>query len=804
MRLFFLFLLMWAVGTERLVEAKNFNPRFDEWGARWITVPNQNPSDYGVYYFRRDFRLDSLPDSFPVYVSGDNRYKLYVNGQLMSAGPSRSDLNHWNYADINLAPCLKTGDNVVAAVVWNDGQMRPEANLSIMTAFLLQGADEQSAFINTGNEWKCIRDQAYSPIPVRVPGYYVSGPGERIDNHLHIADWASVTCDLSAWQNALPIFAAMPKERIGFVSPLGWLLQRSPLPESERSLERLARIRKAESVQAGKGFLKGEEPLIIPAHTHASIIIDNDHLTNAYMTLNFDGGDYARITLGYTEAFYEANDFRRDTISKGNRNEIEGKRFIGRTDTIISNGKNGQHFTTLAWRTYRYLMLTVETQNTPLIINDIYGTFTGFPLELKAQLYTDEVELQQMFEIGWRTARLCANETYMDCPFYEQLQYIGDSRIQALITLYNSGDDRLVRNFLNQIDQSRVPEGITQSRYPTASPQFIPPFSLWYVCSLHDYMMYGADTTFVAGKLDGIRQILGYFHRYQMADGSIRNMPWWNFYDWVNYPRWFYAPEGAADHCNAMGDLQLLLAYQAAARMESLFGLPAQGDIYTKRAEQLRQTIRHKYWCPERGLFADIAEHNLFSQHTNSLAILSGTATLEETSGIAQAMLTDKSLAPASIYFRFYLHQALVKAGLGNDYTKWLDKWRENLIMGLTTWGETSDVDATRSDCHAWGASPNIEIFRTILGIDSNAPGFQSVRIEPHLGGRTHIGGSIPHPCGKIRVDYTLDKKGKLTAQIELPNSIEGIFVWKGNTHRLKNGIQTLSFTENGVIIAKH
>ena len=57
------------------------------------------------------------------------------------------------------------------------------------------------------------------------------------------------------------------------------------------------------------------------------------------------------------------------------------------------------------------------------------------------------------------------NETYMDCPYYEQLQYLGDTRIQALITLFNTGDDTMVRNFLIQSDQSRNAEGCTQARY---------------------------------------------------------------------------------------------------------------------------------------------------------------------------------------------------------------------------------------------------------------------------------------------------------------------------------------------------
>ena len=61
-------------------------------------------------------RLDKQPERFQVFVSGDNRYKLYVNKQLVSIGPARSDLRHWNYATVDLAPYLRTGNNIVAAV----------------------------------------------------------------------------------------------------------------------------------------------------------------------------------------------------------------------------------------------------------------------------------------------------------------------------------------------------------------------------------------------------------------------------------------------------------------------------------------------------------------------------------------------------------------------------------------------------------------------------------------------------------------------------------------------------------------
>ena len=76
--------------------------------------------------------------------------------------------------------------------------------------------------------------------------------------------------------------------------------------------------------------------------------------------------------------------------------------------------------------------------------------------------------IDSVWAMSWNGARIGAFETYMDTPYYEQLQYVGDTRIQALISLYVAGDDRLMRQALRHFDDSRLPEGITQSRYPSA------------------------------------------------------------------------------------------------------------------------------------------------------------------------------------------------------------------------------------------------------------------------------------------------------------------------------------------------
>lgn len=285
-----------------------------------------------------------------------------------------------------------------------------------------------------------------------------------------------------------------------------------------------------------------------------------------------------------------------------------------------------------------------------------------------------------------------------------------------------------------------------------------------------------------------MRQVLWFFNKYQEADGSLKNLPYWNFTDWCETKGWQngMAPFGK-DGFSAALDLQLLWAYQLAAELEDKLGMTEYAKQYEASAAQLKGTIQKKYWDNSKKLFADTDEKDVFSQHTNSLAILTGLMNDADATALAKKLLSDDDLTQATIYFKYYLHQALVKAGLGDGYMDWLGIWRKNIEWGLTTWTEDSNIEFTRSDCHAWGSSPNIEFFRTVLGIDSDAPGFRKVRVEPHLGKLTHAGGTIPHPNGKISVSYRLHQ-GKWSMDINLPVGISGTFVWKGKVYELKSG----------------
>jgi hypothetical protein len=756
--------------------ARAAEPPAPAWTARWISAPGAPPSDYGVYHFRRAFALPERPATFIVHVTADNRYQLFANGERVAWGPARGDLYHWRYETVDLAPFLKAGENVLAAVVWNFGAHTPQAQATYETGLALQGDGEAGKALSTDRQWRVLRNPAYAPLNVPREElhnqYYVAGPGDRVDGAAYPWGWEGAGFDDSAWAPAREGPRAAARDALD--SPSRWMLVPRSIPPMEERPERFARVRRARGVTVSSPFPRAAAAFVVPPRSRAVVLLDQDHLTTAYPELTVSGGQGATLALRYAEALFEPGSRR-----KGHRDQVDGKEFRGTRDEFVADGGRSRRFRPLWWRTYRYVELQVETADAPLTVEDLAATATSYPFTVRARFESGQPELDKILEVGWRTARLCAHESYMDCPYYEQLQYAGDTRIQALVSLFMTGDARLARNAIEQLDDSRTSEGLTQSRAPTRLQQYIPPFSLWWIGMVHDYWRYQDDAAFVRRMLPGVRAVLAFFAERQREDGSLGELPWWNFVDWVK--QWPRGVPPVQDGRSAPLELQLLLAYQYAADLEQAVGSTARGGEMREAAARLRALVQASYWDTGRGLYADTPARDRFSQHANVLAVLAGLVDGAEARAVMDHVLADTSLAPCSIYFRHYLHAALNRTGQGDRYLDLLGPWRQMLAEGLTTWAETGEPDV-RSDCHAWGSSPNFELFRTVLGIDSAAPGFRRVVIRPFLGPLTRVSGAIPHPRGEVAVSLTT-RAGRLEAEVTLPEGVEGELVW-GTTRR--------------------
>jgi hypothetical protein len=491
------------------------------------------------------------------------------------------------------------------------------------------------------------------------------------------------------------------------------------------------------------------------------------------------------VRATYAEALYD------EKGNKGNRNEIAGKHIAGVYDEFLPDGPT-RTFVPLAWKTWRFLQLDITTSNEALQVDRLRSWFTAYPFEQRGHFDSDDSTLASIWEIGWRTARLDAHDTYMDTPYWERLQYVGDTRIQALLSYTVAGDDRLARQAIQAYNDSRIPDGITQSRYPSSQPQYIPTFSLLWIGMVHDFWLYRNDSDFVRAQLAGTRTVLDWFLQHQRADGLLGKLPWWVFVDWAEDFKTGEPPQDR-DGGSAIITLQFIEALRYGAELEDVYGHATRAQMYREAVNRATQALRKLCWSEKYDLIADTPAQVHFSQHANILGIwldvipqAQQQSALRKVLSASDARLkSDSALPPmsqATYYFRFYLARALQHAGMGKEYVPLLQPWRNMVALGLTTWAE--QPEPTRSDSHAWSAHPNYDLLTIVAGIRPASPGFRTVTIEPNLGALKHLAATMSHPDGEIKVEYT-KQDAAVHTDIILPQGVSGTLLWEGKNYPL-------------------
>ena len=244
--------------------------------------------------------------------------------------------------------------------------------------------------------------------------YFVGGPGEQVDGQRYPWGWETVEfadtglgCRNRAHDRRT---ARDPRHPFALDAgtpgnPRRWRKRPSASHES----------RVWTAVTRHPPLLQGKGAWTVPPRSTVTLLLDRGHLTTAYPELVTTGGRGAAITLTYTEAARaKAPDGKKG--EKGNRNEIEGKAVAGLRDRFVTDGGRGRLFRPLWWRTFRYVEVAVQTADEALAIDDIRALFSAYPFEERGRFESSDPVLGKIWEVGWRTARVCAHETYMDTP----------------------------------------------------------------------------------------------------------------------------------------------------------------------------------------------------------------------------------------------------------------------------------------------------------------------------------------------------------------------------------------------------
>jgi hypothetical protein len=428
------------------------------------------------------------------------------------------------------------------------------------------------------------------------------------------------------------------------------------------------------------------------------------------------------------------------------------------------------------WKGFRYIQLTFRNLTRPLQLHDLRVSFSSYPVSEAGRFQCADSLLEQIWQTGAYTQQLCMHDRLMDCPWREQVQWLGDGRIQLVILQNAFGAEDIGRKFVEDFAHSQHLSGLIPSLSSAGSRspvRDIIDYALWWIVAVHDVVGFGAGKAFAREMLPHIERLLGFFRNYVKDDGLIHNIPGWVFIDWANLCR-----EGCVAPLNGI----YYMALRCAAQLGDLAGMSAVAETCRQSMTRMEQNFHRMFWSEERGFYRDcVAEDGLykdsFSQHTQAIAVLSGLSRADAGELMART-LSDSGLVQTSPFFSFYLLEALAQAGRGEQAVAFIrDRWGAMIHSGATTFWEEWQVGATyrdglwaarpRSLCHAWSAAPTAWLSRHLLGIcAAHLDG--SILFAPNVCGLPEASGSVPTRKGIINVSWKVSG-GRFSAELTLP-----------------------------------
>ncbi|MEZ4556025.1 MAG: hypothetical protein R2854_06160 [Caldilineaceae bacterium] len=211
-----------------------------------------------------------------------------------------------------------------------------------------------------------------------------------------------------------------------------------------------------------QALLDDARPLTIPAHSQRRVILDLEDYVCAYPQVQLSGGRGSRVVWLGRGAASGCHQRKQRTARRGggqNLHRASSRRHRGQR-------RRASAVEPLWWRSGRYVAVLVETGDEPLTVEGCAFLETRYPLEMESRFRSSDPRLDAVTPLALRSLQMCAHETYMDCPYYEQMMYVGDTRLEALTTYAISPDDRLPRKSILLFGLSRSPNGLTQAPLP--------------------------------------------------------------------------------------------------------------------------------------------------------------------------------------------------------------------------------------------------------------------------------------------------------------------------------------------------
>lgn len=662
--------------------------------------------------FRRQWGLDDRPiRRATLYLTADDCYKLYVNGQFIGLGPAPAYPFDYPYNAWDVGDRLVPGEpNCIGVHAFYQGMHSltfPSGdNLAGLVVQLeIEFADGCGAMIVTDDQWRCVRTEAYESR--QVLGYQTAF-SEHIDLRKLPVGWSEVGYDDRSWVH--PLVGEVP-EHYTF-SP-----QRTP-PVSVRRRSPRQVVKKGDGhyfIDFGTE-LAGETAFIVTGPAGHEVECRHGEELEAPGTVRYD----MRCNCTYQEFC---------TLS-GRPNEL---------------------LTFFDYKGFRYAEVLCWPEE--LTADRVWAHERHYPFDEDASAFgSSHPLLNDVWALCKNGVRVGTLDTYLDCPTREKGGFLGDGFVTGLSHLTATGDGRVLRKFLKDVaNTQRYSPGLL-STAPNYVNGELAEYSLLWPVLLEYYYLWTADLGFVKEMTPVLAGQLRYFAGYENADGLLQDLyahatgRYSVLVDWPKNLRddyddpYLMGDRSIADPPSGVVNTMVQGFYgnalRAAERLARIADDHGISEHVAGRADRLRDAVLSHLRDPSTGLFIDRNGSTHSALHANVTPLMAGMLDPNDRSP-ALNLIRNRRLS-CGVYFSWFVLKTLYSVGesdLAYDLmtSRDLHSWHSMLEAGASTCMEAwaPDLKWNTSWCHPWSSAPVYMLAHELMGLRPGAPGWQTIQFAP-------------------------------------------------------------------------
>lgn len=493
------------------------------------------------------------------------------------------------------------------------------------------------------------------------------------------------------------------------------------------------------------------EPLVIPPAPKGQalrIVLDLGMVHNGYLAYTAKGQSGSRLIFSFFEGL-ESYPSLRLHWSYGCENAL--------TYHLADGYQNFESFHPYG---VRYIAIH-HTGDQPVELSDLRILTANCGSRPQGDLQCSDPMLNEIYKIATQSVISSVDDTFTDCPTFEQVNWNFDNRTAFLGEILTCANTAVARHSIELFAEDPEFTGLVRSQYPSSWDNFIPLYAMHWMMWCRDYYDMTGDLAFIRRMFPRITAGIDEALSRIDSRGLFKCEGVWHFVEWGHGRDDNHAINSAEQAC-------LVGALDAAIDMAKQLNMNPDANWLHARM-QLINAINEHLWDESRQTYIDSLHDDdtpsqVSSQTTNAMMGIYGVACEDRARDLAHRInANDPTLlgygSPYGLYYVLELYDRFQMVEPIFDAIR--QRWGDMVRAGdRTTWEHFAEFGGhmgfpTRSRCHPFAAYVIKYMAKYLLGVQSQSPGWATYQVKPMPPqGIAFCHGTVPTPHGLIRAGW--------------------------------------------------